>query len=78
MRADPRVAIEVDHADASDTWESVVADGTYVELTGQGRSRPGNSPDLSDSGPLPDLGGEHTVIFRIELSRKTGRYERPT
>ena len=76
MRANPRVAIEVDHADASDTWESVVADGTYVELTG---------PDAQvairliypEPGPLPDL-GEHTVIFRIDLSRKTGRYERPT
>jgi nitroimidazol reductase NimA-like FMN-containing flavoprotein (pyridoxamine 5'-phosphate oxidase superfamily) len=76
MRANPYVAIEVDHASCSDTWESVVADGTYVELNGQDAQsalrlmypEPASAPEL----------GVNTVVFRIDLSNKTGRFERPT
>ena len=53
-----------------------MADGTYVELTGQD-AQVAIRLIYPEPGPLPDL-GEHTVIFRIDLGRKTGRYERPT
>jgi nitroimidazol reductase NimA-like FMN-containing flavoprotein (pyridoxamine 5'-phosphate oxidase superfamily) len=73
MRANPLVTIEVDIAEAADHWQSVVAEGTFEELTGDGRERalriiyPANVPDL----------GEQTVVFRITLTSKSGRYERP-
>lgn len=76
MRANPHVTIEVDHADASDTWESVVADGTYVELT-DSEATSALRHIYPEPQTLPDL-GVNTVIFRIDLTNKTGRYERPT
>jgi nitroimidazol reductase NimA-like FMN-containing flavoprotein (pyridoxamine 5'-phosphate oxidase superfamily) len=76
MRANPDVAIEVDHATASDTWESVVADGRFAELTGPD-ARSALRLIYPPPDQLPDL-GPHTVVFRIDLSNKTGRYERPT
>ena len=76
MRANPHVAIEVDHATASDTWESVVADGTYEELTNPDAAAAALRLIYPEPNPLPDL-GVNTVIFRIDLSNKTGRYERP-
>ena len=73
MRANPLVTIEVDHADAPDHWKSVVAEGTFEELSGERRERalgiiyPANVPEL----------GEQSVVFRITLTSKSGRYERP-
>jgi uncharacterized protein len=76
MRANPLVAIEVDRATASDRWESAVAEGAFNELAGEDRKM---ALDLiyPEQTTRPDL-GEMTVVFRIALSNKTGRIERPT
>ncbi|HRA46683.1 MAG TPA: pyridoxamine 5'-phosphate oxidase family protein [Thermomicrobiales bacterium] len=76
MRANPLVVIEVDRADASDIWESVVCQGTFRELGGVDRESALHRlyPVQRD---FPDL-GEMTVVFEIEITKKTGRYERPT
>ena len=75
MRAEPRVAFEVDEAEASDRWRSVIAEGTFEEI---------DDPEQRDAalaviyGPtaIPDLGTQ-TVVFRIRLTSRSGRYETP-
>ena len=75
MRANPLVTIEVDTAEASDRWQSVIAEGRFEELNGTARDRALRliypAPE-----PIPDL-GQHTVVYRIVLTSKSGRYERP-
>lgn len=75
MRQQPLVAFEVDRGDADDRWQSVVCDGTYEELI---------SPDgrahalaiLFPDAPPPPI-APHMILFRIVLTRKSGRGERP-
>lgn len=73
LRANPLVTIEVDAAEAADHWQSVVAEGRFEELSGGERDRallviyPKQSPEL----------GAMMVVFKIVLTSKSGRYERP-
>ena len=73
MRANPLVTIEVDSAEAADHWQSVVAEGTFEELSGEDRERAWN---VIYPEAVPEC-GTMTVIFRIALTSKSGRYERP-
>ena len=73
MRANPLVTIEVDSAGASDHWQSVVAEGTFEELSGAERDR---ALGIIYPGAVPDIGAM-TIVFRIVLTAKSGRYERP-
>jgi uncharacterized protein len=75
MRANPLVTIEVDSAEASDRWRSVVAEGRFEELNGSERDR---ALRLMYPAPaaIPQLGA-NTVVFRIVLTSKSGRYEEP-
>jgi uncharacterized protein len=75
MRANPLVTVEVDSADASDRWQSVVAEGRFEELTGSECER---ALRLIYPVPaaIPPL-GVNTVVFRIVLTSKSGRYEEP-
>jgi uncharacterized protein len=75
MRANPLVTIEVDSAEASDRWRSVVAEGRFEELNGSERDR---ALRLMYPAPaaIPQLGA-NTVVFRIALTSKSGRYEEP-
>lgn len=77
MRANPLVTIEVDRGDAPDSWESVVAEGTYEEVTtpDEVQSALATIAELSGEAPVLD---EQTIVFRIRLTAKSGRYERPT
>lgn len=75
MRANPLVSIEVDRATAPDAWQSVVAEGTFSELSGTDRER-ALRIIYPAPGPVPDLGAM-TVVFRIALTSKSGRYECP-
>jgi nitroimidazol reductase NimA-like FMN-containing flavoprotein (pyridoxamine 5'-phosphate oxidase superfamily) len=76
MRADPRVSFEVDRVEASDTWQSVVAEGDYEEVT---------DPDeiqmavalLDGATGVPVVMGDHSIVFRLRLTSKSGRYETP-
>jgi nitroimidazol reductase NimA-like FMN-containing flavoprotein (pyridoxamine 5'-phosphate oxidase superfamily) len=75
MRANPLVTIEVDSAEASDRWRSVVAEGRFEELNDSERDR---AVRLIYPAPaaIPPLGA-NTVVFRIVLTSKSGRYEEP-
>ena len=72
MRAEPRVAFEVDERWETDTWRSVVVRGVFEELTEANERRvacaalQGADPDASR------LGGSG-VVFRIRPTATTGR-----
>lgn len=76
MRADPRISFEVDRVEASDTWQSVVAEGEYEEVT---------DPDeiqmaialLEGATGVPVAMGDHSIVFRLRLTAKSGRFETP-
>ncbi|MBA2597786.1 MAG: pyridoxamine 5'-phosphate oxidase family protein [Chloroflexia bacterium] len=76
MRAEPRVSFEVDAAEAPDRWQSVIAEGTYEEID----DAEGRAQALRIIYPLPavipELGAQ-TVLFRIRLTARSGRYESP-
>ena len=73
MRANPLVTIEVDNAEAPDHWASVVAEGAFEELDGDERER---ALRTIYPATVPELGAQ-TTVFRITLTSKSGRYERP-
>jgi nitroimidazol reductase NimA-like FMN-containing flavoprotein (pyridoxamine 5'-phosphate oxidase superfamily) len=74
MRAQPLVSFEVDRADASDSWRSVIAEGVYEEITqADGRER---ALRIIYPASIPDLAPE-TIVYRIRLTAKSGRYEIP-
>lgn len=76
MRADGRVSFEVDRVDRSDTWQSVVAEGEFEEVS---------DPDeiqmaiglLEGATGVPVIMGDHSIVFRLRLTAKSGRYELP-
>ena len=93
MRQNPRVCIEIDHMESPSVWQSVIAWGTYEELSGEaareamGLLMERFAPLMTSETSRPPHGlheatiarGERppAVIYRIRLSEKTGRYERP-
>jgi len=76
MRAQPLVSFEVDAAAAADRWRSVIAEGTFEEISDPteraGALRVIYRPPVA----VPALGPE-TVVFRLRLTKKSGRYEVP-
>lgn len=76
MRAQPLVGFEVDEAFAEDRWSSVIADGTYEELTTEDGRRLAHRVIFGDASPFPDFTAEQ-VVYRLRLTRKTGRFELP-
>jgi uncharacterized protein len=76
MRAQPLVTIEVDEAEAADRWRSVIADGLYQELTDQADRVRAIAVIYPDPAKRPHL-DEETVVYRIRLTAKSGRYEVP-
>ena len=75
MRAEPRVTFEVDEAEASDRWRSVIAEGTFEEIYDP-RQRDAALAVMYGADGVPDLGSQ-TVVFRIRLTSRSGRYETP-
>ena len=75
MRAEPRVTFEVDDAEAPDRWRSVIAEGTFEEIDDLGQREAALGVIYGTAGP-PDLGSQ-TVVFRIRLTSRSGRYETP-
>src|SRR5918999_5538931 len=55
MRAEPRVTFEVDEATASDRWRSVIAEGTFEEITDQ-LQRVAALEVIYGANGVPDLG----------------------
>jgi uncharacterized protein len=76
MRAEPRVSFEVDRATASDRWQSVVAEGTFEEIADPAERTTALRTLYPPPADIPVL-GEHTVVFRLRLTSKSGRYELP-
>jgi nitroimidazol reductase NimA-like FMN-containing flavoprotein (pyridoxamine 5'-phosphate oxidase superfamily) len=84
MRANPSVCFEVDDIRGVDDWRCVIAWGTYEELWGRaledaaGRLRERFAGLSSNASAHP---GHHefdrTVVYRLRLTTKTGRFERP-
>src|SRR5215216_332588 len=75
MRAEPRVTFEVDEAEASDRWCSVIAEGTFEEINDP-QQRNAALEVIYGADGVPDLGSQ-TVVFRIRLTSRSGRYETP-
>jgi nitroimidazol reductase NimA-like FMN-containing flavoprotein (pyridoxamine 5'-phosphate oxidase superfamily) len=76
MRLNPLVTIEVDHATAADGWRSVIAKGTYEEIHDQTERDATVAIIYPDPNRRPTFGSE-TIIYRIRLTEKSGRYEVP-
>jgi hypothetical protein len=90
MRANPMVCFEVDRMEAPAKWQSVIVWGRYEELKGEERKQ-GLEKLLSRFSPIEtsetskpasdghqsDYGPPKSVVFRIELMEKTGRFEHP-
>lgn len=76
MRAQPRVTFEVDQAEASDRWRSVIAEGIYEEITDPAARARALSIIYPPPATAPELDPE-TIIYRIRLTAKSGRREIP-
>ena len=76
MRAQPKVAFEVDEAFAEDRWSSVIADGEYEELTVEADREYARRLIHRDHPDAPQL-LEGQIASRLRLTRKTGRFELP-
>jgi nitroimidazol reductase NimA-like FMN-containing flavoprotein (pyridoxamine 5'-phosphate oxidase superfamily) len=76
MRAEPRVSFEVDTAEAPDRWRSVIAEGTFEEITAPDEREHALRTIYPPPATLPALGAM-TVVFRIRLTARSGRYELP-
>jgi nitroimidazol reductase NimA-like FMN-containing flavoprotein (pyridoxamine 5'-phosphate oxidase superfamily) len=75
MRAEPRVTFEVDEAAAPDRWRSVIAEGTFEEISDP-RQRDAALEVIYGADGVPVLGSQ-TVVFRIRLTSRSGRFETP-
>jgi len=91
MRENPKVCVEVDHIDDPATWQSVIAHGTFQELSGAAadeairkiRARfvlqTVSATAIPSHGLDPharSLGRIRFSAYRIALESKTGRFER--
>ncbi len=76
MRAQPLVSFEVDEATAEDRWSSVIADGTYEELITPDDRAYAHRVLFGDQSDRPPFTPEQ-VVYRLVLTRKTGRFELP-
>jgi len=80
MRADPRVCLQVDEIEGHTKWKSVLAYGTYEEITASAeRERAMNCllslfPQLTPVESLiaTDANAPSPVVFRVRVERVTG------
>jgi nitroimidazol reductase NimA-like FMN-containing flavoprotein (pyridoxamine 5'-phosphate oxidase superfamily) len=81
MRSNPLVCFEVDEYAGPGSWRSVIVQGTYEELDGDGLAQA--TALLAErfagrgSGRRPSAGGRDPVAFRIRVAEATGRTVRP-
>jgi nitroimidazol reductase NimA-like FMN-containing flavoprotein (pyridoxamine 5'-phosphate oxidase superfamily) len=76
MRADPRISFEVDRVETSDTWQSVVAEGDYEEVRDADEIQMAIAL-LEGATGVPVVMGDHSIVVRLRLTAKSGRYETP-
>jgi len=93
MRENPNVCIEIDRMENPSIWQSVIARGTYEELSGEAATQAMGvlvkrfAPLMTSETSQPTHGLDPAanvsedrppaVIYRIRLTEKTGRFERP-
>jgi len=83
MRRNPAVCFEIDEITDMANWRSVIAQGTYEELSGDVavaaakliRARLAPLTKSETAGPSGRRGRAH-VSYRIRLRERSGRYER--
>ncbi len=82
MRAHPEVCVEVEEIDSSAHWRSVMAHGEFEELTDEARrdaalaAIAGQGERLSPPSVAPYVDGPaKLVVYRIQVTERTGRYE---
>ena len=89
LRANPAVCLEVEQVRSLSIWDSVIAWGTFEELSGDVARDgaelfmrriyspvTGRAATESDIARLVALAVAHGVVYRIRLAEKTGRSER--
>ncbi len=76
MRAQPLVTFEVDRAEAADRWWSAIAEAVYEELTDKDDRERALTIVYPPPGTVPDLPPE-TVVYRLRITARSGRYEVP-
>lgn len=88
LRANPNVCFEVDHMNSLTNWQSVIAWGRFEELQGDEAEHALEllierlAPLLENETIQPTHGqaatadGRQAVIYRIALTKCTGRFER--
>ena len=87
MRSHPTVCFEVDRVDGMADWRSVIATGRFSELEAMEAElamqllRTRTAPLVPSSTSTPDsrihAAGHPWSVFRILLSERSGRFERP-
>jgi uncharacterized protein len=75
MRRNPCVSFEVDEVLAEDRWRSVVADGEFEEITDPAARR--RAIDIVSPSNGVDSVSSQAIVYRIRLTRKSGRFEVP-
>jgi uncharacterized protein len=76
MRAQPKISFEVDEAVAADRWRSVIADGEYEELIDDAGRKLAHVVLFGENSEFPDFTPDQ-IVYRLRLTRKTGRFELP-
>ncbi len=76
MRAQPKVSFEVDEAVAEDRWSSVIADGEYEELLDEEERWHAHRVLFGEDSDRP-MFRDDQIVYRLRLTRKTGRFELP-
>jgi nitroimidazol reductase NimA-like FMN-containing flavoprotein (pyridoxamine 5'-phosphate oxidase superfamily) len=76
MRAQPLVSFEVDEASAEDRWQSVIADGLFEELTSDDDRGLAHRVLFGENSAQPPFSDDQ-IVYRLRLTRKTGRFELP-
>lgn len=75
MRAQPKVSFEVDEAVAEDRWRSVIAEGEFEEIVDVAERR--RAIEIVQPSNGVESVSPAMVIYRIRLTRKSGRFEVP-
>lgn len=76
MRADPRVSFEVDQIEQADRWQSVVTEAEFEEVADAGEIQLAIGLIEGATG-VPVEMSDHSVVFRLRITAKSGRYEIP-
>ncbi len=76
MRRNALACFEVDSAEEADRWSSVICEVTYEELTDPAARATGLRVVYRDPRAVPDL-PDDTVVYRLVITQRSGRYELP-